>query len=72
MITVTTVTVTSVTVTVTVTTVTVTTVTVNVTDSSVRVCGQPLVTGAVACMRLWGAQHVGNLDGLTGPSPQHV
>ena len=59
MITVTTLTVITVTVTVTVA------VTANAVQTSVCVCGQPLVTGAVACMRLLKVQHVVNWDKLT-------
>ena len=68
-VTVTTVTITNITVTtITVTTITFTvtvTVTVSAVQTSVCVCGQPLVTGAVACMRLLRVQHVVNWDEST-------
>ena len=56
---------------ITVTTVIVITVTVtgavtaSAVQTSVCVCGQPLVTGAVACMRLLKVQHVVNWDEST-------
>ena len=58
-ITVTTITVTTITVTVTVT------VTVSAVQTSVCVCGQPLVTGAEACMRLLRVQHMVHWDEST-------